>query len=214
MLLFSLTRLSCLTWLKSTVSSMSLCSITGLIGYTPKQRNREWSGGECQVAWDICIELRSVTVKMLVIILSSFFFHYYYCYFFCFHFYYLIHRYKILFLDVLFPLHVKKIIFVDADLVRISFVKLMSYFDGEWISVQTILNLTFLGHRHFLIVFELRISFVQYFFLSLFISYTWNKRNLMCVYSLPSQNVMERFRRSCHCSQTERAIPSLRYACS
>ena len=29
-------------------------------------------------------------------------------------------RYKILFLDVLFPLHVKKIIFVDADLVRIS----------------------------------------------------------------------------------------------
>ena len=28
-------------------------------------------------------------------------------------------RYKILFLDVLFPLHVKKIIFVDADLVSI-----------------------------------------------------------------------------------------------
>lgn len=37
---------------------------------------------------------------------------------FCFLFS-LIVRYKILFLDVLFPLHVKKIIFVDADLVRI-----------------------------------------------------------------------------------------------
>jgi len=36
-----------------------------------------------------------------------------------FYLYSLIHRYKILFLDVLFPLHVKKIIFVDADLVRI-----------------------------------------------------------------------------------------------
>lgn len=30
--------------------------------------------------------------------------------------------YKILFLDVLFPLHVKKIIFVDADQVRIQFI--------------------------------------------------------------------------------------------
>lgn len=41
--------------------------------------------------------------------------------------------YKILFLDVLFPLHVKKIIFVDADQVRIQFISelLFSYEIGN-----------------------------------------------------------------------------------
>lgn len=41
LLRFSITRLSYLTWPKSTVFSMNLSSITGLTGYTPKQRNRE-----------------------------------------------------------------------------------------------------------------------------------------------------------------------------
>ena len=35
-------------------------------------------------------------------------------------FFFFLPRYKILFLDVLFPLHVKKIIFVDADLVSVT----------------------------------------------------------------------------------------------
>ena len=80
--------------------SMSMSSINGPAGYTIKQRNRGLFGGECcQLSVTVShaghchCHVIPVTSMSLVVIL----------------------RYKILFLDVLFPLNVKKIIFVDAD---------------------------------------------------------------------------------------------------
>ena len=85
-----------------------MSSINGPAGYTIKQRNRGLFGGEC---CQLCVTMShashchvnpvtsmSRTTNLLVTL-----------------------RYKILFLDVLFPLNVKKIIFVDADQVMTSY---------------------------------------------------------------------------------------------
>ena len=86
--------------------SMSTSSTSGPAGYTSRLRNRGLFGGGCRQRGSLHVTTSYAghchSCDNLMTYLSPL----------------VVFRYKILFLDVLFPLNVKKIIFVDADQVH------------------------------------------------------------------------------------------------